>query len=108
MPVEVNVSAPFRRLTGNRARVSTDGRTVEEMLHGLEAQFPGFHDLLFDEQKRLPPHIKIYVNGQEIGTLDGLETALNDGDNVAIIPATAGGSELASSRRSSGSATRGT
>jgi sulfur-carrier protein adenylyltransferase/sulfurtransferase len=98
MPVQVNVSAPFRRLTGNRARVSTDGRTVEEILRGLEAQFPGFHDLLFDEQMRLPPHIKIYVNGQEISALAGLETELHDGDSVAIIPATAGGSELAELR----------
>ncbi|MBE3110375.1 MAG: MoaD family protein, partial [Acidobacteria bacterium] len=92
MPIEVNIPAPFRRLTGNRARVSADGGTVEQLLTGLESQFPGFRDMLFDEKDRLPPHIKIYVNGQEIAALNGLETALKDGDTVAIIPATAGGS----------------
>lgn len=92
MPVEVNIPAPFRRLTGNRARVSADGGTVEQLLAGLETQFPGFHGTLFDEQGRMPPHIKVYVNGQEISALNGLETELKDGDTVAIIPATAGGS----------------
>jgi len=95
MPIEVNIPAPFRRLTGNRARVSADGDTVEQMLADLESQFPGFRDMLFDEQERVPPHIKIYVNGQEIAALNGLETALKDGDTVAIIPAIAGGSPQA-------------
>ena len=91
MPVVVNISAPFRRLTGNRARVSADGGTVGQLLSDLESQYPGFHGMLFDERGRLPPHIKVYVNGQEIGTLDGLQTEVNDGDTLAIIPATAGG-----------------
>ena len=91
MPVVVNISAPFRRLTGNRARVSADGGTVRQLLGDLESQFPGFHGMLFDEQGRLPPHIKVYVNGQEISALNGLQTEVKDGDTLAIIPATAGG-----------------
>lgn len=91
MPIVVNIPAPFRRLTGNRARVSAEGGTVERLLAGLETQFPGFHGMLFDEQGRIPPHIKVYVNGQEMGALKGLKTELKDGDQVAIIPATAGG-----------------
>lgn len=91
MSVEVRIPAPFRRLTGNRARVRADGGTVEQLLATLGTQFPGFRVMLFDERGQIPPHIKIYVNGQEMSGLKGLETELKDGDQVAIIPATAGG-----------------
>jgi len=88
---EVRIPAPFRRLTGNRARVRAHGSTVRQLLGDLESQFPGFHGMLFDEQGRIPPHIKIYANGQEITALAGLDTELREGDQVTIIPATAGG-----------------
>jgi MoaD family protein len=91
MAVEVHVSAPFRRLTGNRAKVHGEGKNVAQLLEGLETSFPGFRGSLFDERGQLPPHIKVYVNGQEIGALKGLSTTLKDGDEITIIPATAGG-----------------
>ena len=91
MTAEVHISAPFRRLTGNRAKVTADGGDVAQLLASLDSQFPGFNGMLFDERGRIPPHIKIYVNGREIGALNGLETALRDGDEVTIIPSAAGG-----------------
>jgi sulfur-carrier protein adenylyltransferase/sulfurtransferase len=91
MSIEVRIPAPFRRLTGNRAHVKGSGATIDQLLAGLETQFPGFQGMLFDGQGRIPPHIKIYVNGQEMNALDGLNTQLKDGDQIAIIPATAGG-----------------
>lgn len=92
MAVEVLVPAPFRRLTGNRAKVRSDGQNVAQLLWSLERDFPGFGGMMFDERGQLPPHIKVYVNGQEISALKGLDTTLKDGDEVTIIPATAGGS----------------
>jgi adenylyltransferase/sulfurtransferase len=91
LSAEVRIPAPFRRLTGNRARVRAEGGTVRQLLGDLESKFPGFHGLLFDKQGRLPPHIKIYVNGQDVASLAGLDTPLQEGDQVTIIPATAGG-----------------
>jgi adenylyltransferase/sulfurtransferase len=95
MVVEIHIPAPFRRLTGGRAAIDGDGKDVAELLDDLERRFPGFRSFLFDNQGQIPPHIKIYVNGQEITSLEGLTTPLRDGDRVAIIPATAGGSEAA-------------
>jgi MoaD family protein len=92
--VEVRIPAPFRRLTGNRPRVRAEGENVWALLHDLEAKFPGFHDMLFDEEERVPPHIKIYVNGQDVSALAGLDTPLKKGDQVTILPSTAGGAEI--------------
>ena len=95
MAVEIHIPTPFRRLAGGRANIEADGKDVAELLDDLERRFPGFHSVLFDDQGKIPPHIKIYVNGQEMASREGLATPLRDGDKVTIIPATAGGGEAA-------------
>jgi adenylyltransferase/sulfurtransferase len=93
MSVTVYIPTPFRRMTGNRAAVEIDAGTVAELLDNLDQQFPGVHDLIYNSEHRIPQHINIYVNSQEIGALNGDQTALSQGDQVAIIPAIAGGQD---------------
>ncbi|MGD0765953.1 MAG: molybdopterin-synthase adenylyltransferase MoeB [Dehalococcoidia bacterium] len=95
MAVDVLVPAPFRGLTGNRAKVTSDGKNVAQVLGNLERDFPGFGAMMFDERGQVPPHINVYVNGREISALAGLDTTLKDGDEVTIIPSSAGGSPSA-------------
>lgn len=92
MAVSVYIPTPFRKLTGNRQRVEADGKNVAEVLAHVERQYPGFRALVFGSGDEVPAHINIYVNKQEIGSLDGIATTLRDGDEVAVIPAMAGGS----------------
>ena len=91
MAVSVYVPSPFRRLTGNRSLVEGRGKDVAELLEDLERQFPGLRSLLFNDENQIPAHINIYVNNREISTLKGTATPLRDGDQVAVIPALAGG-----------------
>ena len=91
MVVSVYVPSPFRRLAGNQSLVEGHGKNVAELLEDLERQFPGFRSLLFDDHDQIPAHINIYVNNREISTLEGTATLLKDGDQVAVIPALAGG-----------------
>ena len=91
MAVSVYVPTPFRRLTGDRSRVEGRGKDVAELLADLESRFPGFRSLLLDDENQVPAHVNIYVNNREIGTLKGTATPLKDGDEVAVIPALAGG-----------------
>src|SRR5579871_4992462 len=95
MTVQVYIPTPFRRLTGNRTRVEADGRTVGEVLQRLNERYPGFNELLYDETRAIPAHISIYLNKREIHGLQGEETPVVDGDEVAVIPAIAGGSGTA-------------
>ncbi len=91
MTVTVYIPTPFRRMTGNRPQVEVEGATIAEVLDNLDRRFPGVHDLIYSSQHEIPAHINIYVNNQEIGSLAGDATTLAQGDQVAIIPAIAGG-----------------
>jgi adenylyltransferase/sulfurtransferase len=93
MSVTVYIPSPFRGMTGSRAQVRVDGATVAEVLDNLDRQFPGVHDLIYNGSHEIPRHINIYVNNQEIGSLNGDETPVAEGDQVAIVPAIAGGAD---------------
>jgi adenylyltransferase/sulfurtransferase len=94
MPITVYIPAPFRRLTGNRSYVEGHGQTVAQLLDDLATRYPALGHMLQNEAGDLPAHINIYVNNQEIHSLQGEATPLNDGDEVAVIPAIAGGQVL--------------
>ena len=89
--VTVNIPTPLRRLTGGQSKVQASGTTVLEVIKDLEARFPGFRDRLLDENGELKRFINIYVNEDEIRTLQGKETPVAEGDRISIVPAMAGG-----------------
>ena len=91
MAVSVYIPTPFRRLTANREYVEVEGKNVGEVLDAVEQRYPGFGDLVYDRERHVPTHINIYLNNQEIQDLDGIATIVADGDQVAVIPALAGG-----------------
>ena len=91
MPVSIYIPTPFRAITESLDHVSVFGDTVKEALESLESKYPKFADLLYGEDGEILRHINIYINNQEIHTLQGLKTNLTSGDQIAIIPALAGG-----------------
>ena len=91
MGVTVYIPTPFRRATGNRDRIEIAAADVGALLDELEKSYDGLKGLVRDEAGAVHHHINIYVNSDAIEALDGLGTPLKDGDEVAIIPALAGG-----------------
>src|SRR5229473_3389709 len=91
MAVTVYIPTPFRRATNNRDRLQASAKSVGALLDELEGTFAGLKGLVRNEGGELHQHINIYVNSEAIESLDGLSTPLKDGDEVAIIPALAGG-----------------
>jgi molybdopterin synthase sulfur carrier subunit len=89
--VTVYIPTPFRRATGNRDRIEVRAADVGTLLDELEKSYGGLKGLVRDEAGAVHNHVNIYVNSEAIEALEGLGTALKDGDEVAIIPALAGG-----------------
>ncbi|PYO55820.1 MAG: molybdopterin synthase sulfur carrier subunit [Candidatus Rokuibacteriota bacterium] len=89
--VQVYIPTPFRRATSNKDRVSVDAPDVRTLLDELEEHFDGLRGLVRNERGEVHDHVNIYVNNEGIEALQGLGTALRDGDEVSIIPALAGG-----------------
>ena len=92
MSVIVKIPTPLRALTGERDRVSTQAATLGGVVEELEGAFPGIRDRLCDEGGSLRRFVNVYVNGEDVRFLQGLETELSEGDEVSIVPAVAGGS----------------
>ena len=91
MPVTVRIPTPLRALAKGNADVQAKGDTIEDVIGDLERQFPGLRERLVDETGELRRFINIYVNQEDIRFLDNKATRLKDGDELAIVPAIAGG-----------------
>lgn len=92
MAVLVYIPTPFRELAGNQTWVESQARDAAALLEDLAGRFPGLRGRFLDEAGNIPSYIGIYVNGDEIGTLQGNETHLQDGDLVTLVTPIAGGS----------------
>jgi molybdopterin synthase sulfur carrier subunit len=78
-------------VTAGESEVTVEGGSVADALGALENRFPEIRLRLRDEGGELRRFVNLYVNGEDIRFLSGLETALKTGDEMSIIPAVAGG-----------------
>ncbi|MBD2677717.1 MAG: MoaD/ThiS family protein [Nostoc sp. SerVER01] len=91
MAVTVLVPTALQQFTNNQATVESSGNTIAELVDSLEQSFPGFKSRLCDEEGKLRRFVNFYLNDEDIRFLKGADTRLNDGDEVSIVPAVAGG-----------------
>ena len=91
MSVRVRIPTPLRPLTQGRSQVTADGATVAEVIGALAAEAPELRAQLLSEDGRLRSFVNLYLNGEDVRARSGLDTALADGDEIAIVPAIAGG-----------------
>jgi molybdopterin synthase sulfur carrier subunit len=87
----IRVPSVLRPLTGGNDEVVVDAPTVRDALAALERKHPGVSAKVFDPTGNVKPFIRIYVGPDDIGSLSGLDTQVGDRDEIAIIPAIAGG-----------------
>jgi len=91
MAVKVLIPTPLQKLTRDQATVECNADNVTELLDSLEQNCPGIKARLCNEQGELRRFVNFYVNNEDIRFLSGTSTPLQDGDEVSIIPAIAGG-----------------
>jgi sulfur-carrier protein len=91
MAVTVKLPTQLRDAAGGQAEARADGATVGEVLEGLYAQHSELRERIADGDGSLRRFVNVYVKGEDIRFLDGLATEVEDGDEVTILPAVAGG-----------------
>jgi MoaD family protein len=91
MAVTVLIPTALQKFTSNQALVECEVASVNEVVDSLEVKFKGIKSSICDEAGNLRRFVNFYVNGEDIRFLDGANTSLEDGDEVSIVPAVAGG-----------------
>lgn len=88
----VLVPTPLRRLTGGQSKVTVDATDVQGIIDGLESTYPGVGEKLTDANGEIKRFINVFVNDDEVRSLQGRSTPVRAEDRVSIVPAMAGGS----------------
>ena len=91
MSVLVLIPTALQRFTQQQSAVHVEGITIHAVLDDLERHFPGLRAQVCDAQGGVRKFINLYLNNEDIRFMAGEQTVLTDGDEVAIIPAVAGG-----------------
>jgi len=109
MAVKVLIPTPLQKLTNgqpeveltripccatlkvNTKKVAKEIGDISGLIEELNLQYPGFKERICDENNALRRFINIYVNGEDIRFLQGQQTKVEDGAEVSIVPAIAGG-----------------
>ena len=92
MGAVIKIPTPLRRVTNGKDMAVVDGANLHDSLNQLDRQFPGLKERIVDGASgELHRFVNIYVNGEDVRFLQGLQTAVKDGDEISIVPAVAGG-----------------
>ncbi|MCI0746333.1 MAG: MoaD/ThiS family protein [Verrucomicrobia subdivision 3 bacterium] len=91
MAKKVRIPTPLRKLTNNEEIVEVSAATIGEAIVELQKRYPGIQERLVDESGAVRRFVNVYVNEEDIRFLQNQQTKLNDGDEISIIPAIAGG-----------------
>jgi MoaD family protein len=87
----VRIPPVLRPQTGGQAEIEAAGADVGEVLRALTSEHPGAEEQLFGPEGDLNRYVNVYLNDEDVRVLDGLDTAVAEGDTVVILPAMAGG-----------------
>jgi molybdopterin synthase sulfur carrier subunit len=90
MPVSVKIPTQLRQATEGESEAQVDGSTVGEVLDALYERYGELRSRIA-EDGGLRRFVNVYVDGEDIRFLDGLDTSVEDGDQITILPAVAGG-----------------
>lgn len=94
MQVEVKIPTMIRRLTDGKASIVAEGKTVGEVIDYLDSRYNGIRAQLVSDEGDIHRFVNIYLNDEDIRFIDKLDTPINPGDSISILPAVAGGSAI--------------
>ena len=86
--MRVIVPSPLFSYTSGQKEIDGTGASLAQLLAFLENRYPGMRHRIIDEQGRIRPHIRFFINGESATRLD---RALQSDDEVIIVAALSGG-----------------
>jgi len=89
--VNIRVPAMLRPTVGGERTVAAEGPTLRELIHNVDRRHPGFAGQLLETGGGQRPLVNIYLNDDDVRYLKGLDTPVEEGDVISILPAVAGG-----------------
>jgi len=89
--VVVRLPTVLRAQAAGQSTVEVSGSTVREVLNSLVGEYPGLGANILDDAGELRKFVNVYVDDEDIRFLDKLDTPVAEGEEVAILPAVAGG-----------------
>jgi len=90
MPV-LRIPTPLRAYTSGQSDVNVKGANISEVLTDLTSQYPTIKPHLFNDSGDLRPFVNLFIGEHNIKDLQGVDTAVKDGDKILLIPSIAGG-----------------
>jgi molybdopterin converting factor small subunit len=88
---KIHIPTPLRQYVGKQSTIDVQGNTVAEAMTALVAQHPDVRRHLYTEDGKLRAFVNLYVNDEDIRYLQKEATAVNESDNISIVPSIAGG-----------------
>ena len=76
MSIDVRIPAPLRRVTNGADKVSVEAENLSAVVEALNEAYPGIKDRLCDDSGSLRNFVNVYINGEDVRFLNGLETCL--------------------------------
>jgi molybdopterin converting factor small subunit len=87
---KIRIPPTLRAGTGGEREVEVSGDTVRDLLEDLTERYPTLREQVYDGE--VAPFVNVYLEGEDVRTLDGLDTPVTAGSTVILLPAMAGGS----------------
>ena len=85
------IPGPLRTLSGGESAVNVRAQDLRRAIDELDSLHPGFKARLLDEEGQPRQFVNLFLNDNDIRMGEGLDSPVKDGDEIAIVPAVAGG-----------------
>jgi sulfur-carrier protein len=90
MGAKVRIPPVLRAEAGGSREVQAAGVTVRELLEDLTTNLPQLGQKIYDGEQ-IAPFVNVYLDGEDVRTLEGVDTAVKEGATLILLPAMAGG-----------------
>lgn len=94
MSINIRIPPPLRKFTNGAESVETTACNLTELFTGLDEKYPGIKQALCAADGTPQRFVNIYVNDEDIRFLGGAKYTFQDGDEILLVPAIAGGTAL--------------